>query len=911
MALIEFSQFTNGSALQIGDTVVGLRGGVNTKFTFSAVLSITGTANQITVSGTTAAIIGLASNAIFPGSAGVTLPGGNTAARAGGAGTIRFNSQTTELEATLDGATWVTLATTGGTVLSVSGTANRITSTGGVNPVIDIAATYVGQTSLTTLGIVTTGTWNAGVVAGQYGGTGVANTGKTITIGGNFSMVGGFTFAGTLTGNTAVTFPTSGTLATTAGASIPALVQGDMLYASAANVLSALAKDTGSTRYLSNTGTSNNPAWAQVSLTTGVTGILPGTNGGTGVNNGASLITVGANFTMSGAFTFVGTLTGATTVTFPTSGTLATTGGASIPTIAQGDLLYGSASNVLSTLTKDTNATRYLSNTGASNNPAWSQVDLTNGVTGILPGANGGTGVNNGASLITIGGNVTFSGGFTFTGTITGNTSVTFPTSGTLATTGGASIPSVSQGDLLYGSASNVLSTLAKDTNATRYLSNTGASNNPAWAQINLANGVTGTLPATNGGTGQSTYVTGDTLYSSAANTLSKLSGNTTVVKQYLSQTGDGVNSAAPVWATIAGGDITGAALTKTDDTNVTLTLGGTPTTALLRAASITAGWTGQLALTRGGTNASLTADNGGIVYSTASALAILASTATARQMLQSGASTTPAWSTTTWPATTTANRILYSSATSVIGEITSANSAVLVTNSTGVPAFSGTMTNGQLIIGSTGATPVAASLTAGSGITITPGAGSITITASGSSGAWTKIGSAAVASNSATIAFTGLTATYMMYMVVIDRALPVSDGVAFQWQASTDNGSTYYTTNEYSYANMIPWSTDGSYNCRGGTGTAACLLTGGDSSYYVGNATNEGITGQFFINNPSATSYGRSTGTFSYTEPGGALRHSTHAGMVAVAADIDAIRFLFSSGNISSGIFTLYGLAA
>lgn len=46
----------------------------------------------------------------------------------------------------------------GGTVTSVSGTANRITSTGGATPVIDIAATYVGQTSLTTLGTVTTGT---------------------------------------------------------------------------------------------------------------------------------------------------------------------------------------------------------------------------------------------------------------------------------------------------------------------------------------------------------------------------------------------------------------------------------------------------------------------------------------------------------------------------------------------------------------------------------------------------------------------------------------------------------------------------------------------------------------------------------------------------------------------------------
>ena len=47
------------------------------------------------------------------------------------------------------------------------------------------------------------------------------------------------------------------------------------------------------------------------------------------------------------------------------------------------------------------------------------------------------------------------------------------------------------------------------------------------------------------------------------------------------------------------------AALTKTDDTNVTLTLGGNASTALVNAASITAGWTGQLAISRGGTGAS------------------------------------------------------------------------------------------------------------------------------------------------------------------------------------------------------------------------------------------------------------------------------------------------------------------
>lgn len=53
-----------------------------------------------------------------------------------------------------------------GTITSVSGTTNRITSTGGTTPVIDISASYVGQSSITTLGTVTTGTIGTGAIIG-------------------------------------------------------------------------------------------------------------------------------------------------------------------------------------------------------------------------------------------------------------------------------------------------------------------------------------------------------------------------------------------------------------------------------------------------------------------------------------------------------------------------------------------------------------------------------------------------------------------------------------------------------------------------------------------------------------------------------------------------------------------------
>lgn len=65
-----------------------------------------------------------------------------------------------------------------------------------------------------------------------------------------------------------------------------------------------------------------------------------------------------------------------------------------------------------------------------------------------------------------------------------------------------------------------------------------------------------------------------------------------------------------PDAASITGGQ----ALTKTDDTNVTLTLGGTPGSSLLQAVSLTLGWTGQLSVSRGGTGLSTVASGSIIV---------------------------------------------------------------------------------------------------------------------------------------------------------------------------------------------------------------------------------------------------------------------------------------------------------
>lgn len=571
-----------------------------------------------------------------------------------------------------------------GAVTSVSGTANRITSTGGTTPVIDISASYVGQASITTLGTITTGVWNGTDIALIDGGTNaslVASNGGIV-----YSTAGAMAIlSGTATGGQIIRSGASAAPSWSTATYPNTTTVNQLLYSSSGNIIGGLVTANSGTLVTNMTGVPsiNGPMTdGQILIgSTGATPVIASITAGSGVT-----ITPGAGTIQIDATGSGGTVTSVS----GTANRITSTGGAT-PVIDISASYVGQASiTTLGTIT-----------TGVWNGTDIALID-------------GGTG----ASLVASTGGIVYSAAGAMA--ILAGTA----TAGQIVRSGASAAPTWSTATypatttinrLLYSSAANVISDLATANSGTLATSSTGV---PSIAgpmtdgQLLIGStGATPTIGSITAGAGVTVTPGAGTIQISATGsggTVTSVSGTA----NRITSTG-GATPVIDISASYVG--------------QASITTLGTITTGI---------WNGtDIALIDGGSGASLVASTGGIVYSGAGAMAILSGTATARQMLQSGASAAPAWSTTTWPATTTINRILYSSAANTISDLATANSGVLVTSSAGVPSIAGPMTNGQLIIGSTSATPVAAAITAGTGITVTNGAGSIQIAATGGSG--------------------------------------------------------------------------------------------------------------------------------------------------------------------------------
>lgn len=185
---------------------------------------------------------------------------------------------------------------------------------------------------------------------------------------------------------------------------------------------------------------------------------------------------------------------------------------------------------------------------------------------------------------------------------------------------------------------------------------------------------------------------------------------------------------------------------------------------------------------------------------------------------------------------------------------------------------------------------------------------GILDLTSSG--GGWTFL-SVATASSSASLDFTsGLDGTYDLYRFDFDL-LPATDLADLWIRTDSDAGASFDSgASDYEYGQVIPPSNSDTLSIYRSTGDTQFVL-GKPATYHVGNAAGEGIKGSLFLPNPSSATTNQQV-RWQYTAMTGAVSPEFYSGWgggyMVTAQDVDAVQFLFDSGNIASGVVRLYG---
>lgn len=447
----------------------------------------------------------------------------------------------------------------------------------------DLSGTYPSP-SVATVGAQTAATVAAGAVLANAATA--ANTPSTIVRrdgSGNF-VIG--TITGALTGNAATATAISGSFT------------GDI-----SNVANAMTVTGLRGRPVGNTAPSANQVlswtgsqWDAASAVGTVTSVAA-SGGGTGMSFSGSPI-VGA-----------GTLTLQGVLNVANGGTGAASANAGFNTLSPmntvGDLIFEGAGPIAARLAGNAGATKqFLSSTGSAGlatPPVWTALvsgDIPNngantsgtaaGLSATLVVGSGGTGQTTAAAAFnalapttTLGDTIYANGAGTNTrlaGNITTTKNFQVQT-GNGAVSAAPAWGTIVSGDLpasiaanTSGTAAGLSSTLVVASGGTGATTLTGVLHGNGvgavtGAPASLTADVSGILPIANGGTAQATATAafnglmplttlGDTLYASGANTAARLAGNTAATKQFYSETGNGVTSAAPAWGLLVAGDI-------------------------------------------------------------------------------------------------------------------------------------------------------------------------------------------------------------------------------------------------------------------------------------------------------------------------------------------------------------------
>lgn len=161
---------------------------------------------------------------------------------------------------------------------------------------------------------------------------------------------------------------------------------------------------------------------------------------------------------------------------------------------------------------------------------------------------------------------------------------------------------------------------------------------------------------------------------------------------------------------------------------------------------------------------------------------------------------------------------------------------------------------------------------------------------------------STAAASNSATIDFTTLTG-YTNYVVFISSLVPATDNVVLQLRVSTDGGSSYAASSGDYWQQIL--------TATSSTVAAAEVVTNTyiDCGSTINNVSTLPLGGIIEILNPAGGFRTNILGKVFFQGDSGSQRLSLGGAQFQSNSTINAIRFLMSSGNITTGSFQLYGV--
>jgi len=176
------------------------------------------------------------------------------------------------------------------------------------------------------------------------------------------------------------------------------------------------------------------------------------------------------------------------------------------------------------------------------------------------------------------------------------------------------------------------------------------------------------------------------------------------------------------------------------------------------------------------------------------------------------------------------------------------------------------------------------------------------TVTHAASDGASTVLVGSGSASGSSSVTFTGLSSTYDWFRLVFLDVVAATSTADFRMRTSTDNGSSYDTSNYLSYSQK--YITTGALS--GAAATTSIIL-----AYDSNNTANNAIAGHIDMFSLSSITARKKFESFAtWTNPSGNVsKQEVFAVHTTAASDIDAIEFTMSTGNITSGEFYLYGM--